>query len=148
MEPRISLELRDTHRQRNIEKSPKSVETGDMVLVHDPDHPRGFWKLAKVESLITSKDGVVRGAVLKVGSKSGPPTTLQRLLQLLYPLEISSESPTTNVTIHESSEPQTTSSKAHTEHKPKNKKQKRPGNEAVISLHVVSYAATGDIGMR
>ena len=106
------LELRDTHRQRNTEKSQKSMETGDMVLVHDPDHPRGFWKLAKVESLITGKDGVVRGAVLKVGSKSGPPTTLQRLLQLLYPLEISSESPTTNVTIHESSEPQTTSSKA------------------------------------
>ena len=67
--------------------------------------------MAKVESLITGKDGVVRGAVLKVGSKSSPPTTLQRPLQLLYPLEISSESPTTNVTIHESSEPQTTSSK-------------------------------------
>ena len=48
-----------------------------MVMVHDPDNPRGFWKLAKVESLITSKDEVVRGAVLKVGSKSGPPTTLQ-----------------------------------------------------------------------
>ena len=63
-----------------------------------------------VESLITSKDRVIRGAVLKVGSKSGPPTTLQRPLQLLYPLEISSESPATNVTVPESSEPQTGSS--------------------------------------
>ena len=68
--------------------------------------------MAKVERLIAGKDGVVRGAVLKVGSNSGPPTTLQRPLQLLYPLEISSESPATNVTVPESSEPQTTSCKA------------------------------------
>ena len=36
----------------------------------------------------------------------------------------------------------------YTEHKPKNKKWKKPGNEAVVSLHVVSYPAAGDIGMR
>ena len=82
-------------------------------MVHDPDHPRGFWKLAEVESLITSKDGIVRGAVLKVGSKSGPPINHTATpLQLLYPLEISSESPATNVTVPESSESQTTPSKA------------------------------------
>ena len=36
----------------------------------------------------------------------------------------------------------------YTEHKPKNKKWKKPRNEAVVSLHVVSYPAVGDIGMR
>ena len=71
------LELRDTHRQRSTENSQKSIETGDMVLIHDQDHPRGFWKMAKVLSLITGKDGVVRGAVLKVAAQRGPPTTLQ-----------------------------------------------------------------------
>lgn len=77
MEPRVSPRVeRHSPRQRNTEKSQKSVKTGDMVLVHDPDHSRGFWKLAKVEHLITDKDGVVCGTVLKVGSKSGPPTTL------------------------------------------------------------------------
>lgn len=71
------LELRDTHRQRNTKNSQKSVEAGDLVLVRNQDHPRGFWKMARVQSLITGKDGVVRGAALKVTSKSGPPTTLQ-----------------------------------------------------------------------
>ena len=41
------LELRDTHCQRSTENSHKSIETGDMVLIHDQDHPRGLWKMAK-----------------------------------------------------------------------------------------------------
>ena len=69
-----------------------------MVLIHDQDHPRGFWRMARVQSLNTGKDGVVHGAALKVASKSGPPTTLRRLLQLLHPLEISSNSSITAVT--------------------------------------------------
>ena len=80
-----------------------------MVLVHDQDHPRGFWKMARVQSLITGKDGVARGATLKVASKSGTPTTLQRPLQLLFPLEVSSDSPTTNVM-----EPESESTKQQT----------------------------------
>ena len=68
------------------------------MLIHDQDHPRGFWKIARVQSLITGKDGVVRGASLKVASKGGPPTTLQRPLQLLYPLEIESSSSVTDAT--------------------------------------------------
>ena len=40
--------------------------------------------------MIISKDGEVRGATLKVGSKDGTSTVLQRPLQLLYPLEINS----------------------------------------------------------
>ena len=75
-----------------------STETGDMVFIHDQDHPRGFWKMAKVLSLITGKDGVVRGATLKVAAQSGPPTILQRPLQLLYPLEIGTKPPITEET--------------------------------------------------
>ena len=41
---------------------------------------------------------MVRGAVLKVASRNGLPTTLQCPLQLLYPLEISSEPPATTTT--------------------------------------------------
>ena len=75
---RISLELRDTHHQRSMENSRKSIETGDMALIHDQYHPRGFWKMARrVLSLITGKDGVVRVAALKVAAQSGPPTTLR-----------------------------------------------------------------------
>ena len=44
------LELRDTHYQRNTEKSQKSMEAGDLVLVHNQDHPRGFgrWRECRV----------------------------------------------------------------------------------------------------
>lgn len=150
MEPRVSPRVeRHSPRQRNTEKSQKSVKTGDMVLVHDPDHSRGFWKLAKVEHLITDKDGVVCGTVLKVGSKSGPPTTLQRPLQLLYPLEISSESPATNVTVPESSESQTTPSKARElEREPP--VSPRPRREAVVrgrrlvrQFHMIRHGIRG-----
>ena len=37
------------------------------MLVHKENHPRGFWKLAKVLDLIVSNDGQVRGATIKVG---------------------------------------------------------------------------------
>ena len=87
------LELRDAHRQRRSKGSKSALTAGDVVLVHDQDRPRRFWKLARVQGLITGRDGVVRGASLKVASPNGPPTILQRPLQLLYPLEISSEPP-------------------------------------------------------
>ena len=47
-----------------------------------------------MQSLISGKDGEVRGAILKVGSKDGSSTVLQRPLQLIYPLEVNS-GPTT-----------------------------------------------------
>ena len=42
-----------------------------------------------VEKLLTGQDGLVRGAVLRVSSRNGRATILQRPLQLLYPLEVS-----------------------------------------------------------
>ena len=60
---------------------------GEIVLLHD-DGPRGFWKLAKIERLITGKDERVRGAVIQVPATNGQTTVLQHPLQLFYPLEI------------------------------------------------------------
>lgn len=80
--------LRDAHRQLHSSTS-TTVSVGDIVLVHDKDHPRGFWKMAKVQKLIVGTDGQIRGAVLKVADKSGRPITLQRPVQLLYPLGVS-----------------------------------------------------------
>jgi hypothetical protein len=82
------LELRDAHRQTNVGGTPTPVKIGDIVLIHDQDHPRGFWKVARVEKLITGRDGLVRGAALRLPSKNGQQTTLQHPLQLIYPLEI------------------------------------------------------------
>ena len=44
--------------------------------------------MAKIQRLLSGKDGLNRGAVLKVANKSGRLTTLQRPLQLLYPLGV------------------------------------------------------------
>ena len=68
-----------------------------MVLVHDDNHPRTFWRLGRVEQLIQGSDGHVRGAVVRVSSKTGS-TTWRRPLQRLYPLEIKQPDAETPVT--------------------------------------------------
>ena len=60
------LELRDVHRQKRSTSTSTSIRVGDVILVHDQDHPRGFWKMARVRKHITGRDGQTRGAVLKL----------------------------------------------------------------------------------
>ena len=47
-----------------------------MVVVHDSDMPKGFWKIGRVMKLITGKDDQVRGAVLRVAARGEQATTL------------------------------------------------------------------------
>ena len=61
--------------------------------MHDDSHPRGFWKIARIKSLIVGKDGRVRGAVLRVASTGRRESILQRPLQRIYPLEIKNLTP-------------------------------------------------------
>ena len=83
------IELRDCHCHTGVNSgSHPPVMVGDIALVHDQDHPRTFWRLAKVEKLIESSDNKVRRARVRVGSKSGRSSFLRRLVQLLYPLEV------------------------------------------------------------
>ena len=79
------IELRETHRHADHSRAPSTVSVGDIVIILDEGLPRGFWKLGKVEKLIAGRDGAVRGAVLSLSSGTG---TLQRPIQLLYPLEV------------------------------------------------------------
>ena len=71
------LELRESHRHQHSTKSLYPIDVGDIVVVHDQDHPRGFWKLAKVEKLLIGKDNHVRGARLRLPLKNGHVTILQ-----------------------------------------------------------------------
>jgi len=82
------LELRECHRYSRGRESTTTVEVGDIVLLYDDALPRSFWKLARVQKLITGRDGKTRGAIVKVPAKSGGTTTLRRPVQLFYPLEI------------------------------------------------------------
>jgi len=81
------VELREAHRF-NSGSPESSIAVNDLVMLHGEGRPRGFWKLAKVENLMIGSDGRIRGATVRVSSKDGTTTTLQRPLSLLYPLEI------------------------------------------------------------
>ena len=55
-----------------------------MVVIEEDDKPRRLWKLGRIIELITSKDGHIRAAVLRVAGNC----ILQRPIQKIYPLEI------------------------------------------------------------
>ena len=82
------IELRNSHRHsaKNATRTPVAV--GDIVVVHHEDLPRGLWRLARVGSLVTGTDGLVRGATIRVKSRGNKSSTLKRPLSCLYPLEI------------------------------------------------------------
>jgi len=60
---------------------------GDVVIIRSEEKNLAQWKLGVVDDLTTGRDGVVRGAKLRSSDSS-----LERLLQHLYPLELSCDS--------------------------------------------------------
>ena len=80
------VELRESHRQPK--KNPPTqplITAGDIVVVHDENLPRGFWKLGRVEEVIAGRDGRVR---VKLAARNRQQRLIHRPIQLLYPLEI------------------------------------------------------------
>ena len=67
-------------------KSQSAPCVGNVVLIKD-DLPRGCWRLGKLLSLVTSRDGQIRSA--KVYLCSGG--IIARPLNLLYPVEASNK---------------------------------------------------------
>ena len=62
------------------------------MLMYDDSHQRGFWRLARLQKLVTGVDGLLKGAVIRVQSKGEKgTTTLRRPVTHLYPLETSCE---------------------------------------------------------
>ena len=80
------LQLRECH-QQSVKGKPQPLKQGDIVLVHNEKHPRGLWKIAKIERLLEGADGQVRGAVVRVPSKSSS-KVLRHPLNCLYLLEV------------------------------------------------------------
>ena len=63
-------ELRELHRNYGQRCSGAPIiSVGDVVVVHDDNLPRGFWKLGLVEELFKGRDGIARGALVRVASK-------------------------------------------------------------------------------
>ena len=85
------LQLRECHRYGpKTDVKGNSLSEGDVVLIHSDNKLRGFWKLGRVQRLVKGDNGHVRGATLKVPSRTGQTTILRRPLRCLYPLEVNS----------------------------------------------------------
>ena len=80
-------DLREVHRINNG-KNPET-QIGDVVLIKEDNAHRGNWKMGVVSDLITGKDGIARGAKVRIAGK-GKPDFLYRPLQKLYPFEVKS----------------------------------------------------------
>ena len=85
------LELRTNHRSHDKQKGENTISIGQVVLIHDENHPHGHWKLALLERLIKGSDGQIRGARVRIHSEGNHTSILNRPVQRLYPLEVSSE---------------------------------------------------------
>ena len=46
------------------------LKQGDIDIVHNDKQVQGLWKLAKIERSLEGTDGLIRGAVIRVPSKS------------------------------------------------------------------------------
>ena len=57
------------------------------------DLPQGSWRIVVIQELLPSRDGEIRGAILRATSRRGKPTTLKRPVQKLFPLEASVQDP-------------------------------------------------------
>ena len=63
--------IRQQHLYQKSKNISEKLMVGDIVLIYDDKRiPRNQWRLGKVEELIISKDGNIRGAKLVVVSKS------------------------------------------------------------------------------
>ena len=68
----------------------RRISVGDVVLIKDDElSVRTQWRMGKVLELVKGRDGQIRGAKLKVLSKTGKQTAVFRPLQRLIPFEIS-----------------------------------------------------------
>ena len=82
------VDLREFHRSKATGKV--HIHEGDVVLVKEDNLKRNQWKMGLIEDLIRGKDGIVRGATVRLCSK-GKRELLSRPIQKLFPLELRME---------------------------------------------------------
>lgn len=67
------------------------LKVRDVVILKDDSIQRAFWKLAKVETLLPERDGIVRAAIVTVQRGTNLSQSTQRLrrpLRQLIPIEV------------------------------------------------------------
>ena len=81
------LDLREHEKNKGNKEA--AVKKGDIVLIYEDNVKRTEWKMGRVEELLPGKDGITRGVKVRTCGK-GKYELLNRPLQKLYPLEVSS----------------------------------------------------------
>ena len=81
------LDLREHEKNKGNKEA--AVKKGDIVLIYEDNVKRTEWKMGRVEELLPGKDGITRGVKVRTCGK-GMYELLNRPLQKLYPLEVSS----------------------------------------------------------
>ena len=59
------------------------LKEGDIVIVKNDKTNRNFWRLGKIEELISGDDGMVRAAKVRVSNENGKSDVLRRSIQHL-----------------------------------------------------------------
>ena len=83
------LELRQHHTMHQKKKT-LDAKKGDVVLIHEDNVKRRKWNLGVIDEVIVGRDGAIRGATVRKIGGDGSKQIIQRPVQKLYPLEISS----------------------------------------------------------
>ena len=91
------LSLRESSKSNLKDSDNGPIAVGDKVILRNDNTRRMFWKLAKVDKLLPSSDGVVRSAKVRVNGEGGKPITLRRPIQHLIPLEVRATTKEENV---------------------------------------------------
>ena len=94
--------LREHHRL-NSRTTKNSLKPGAIVLIQQEGVSKSRWKLGRVDRLIEGKDGIIRGAVLKVVSNDRI-YTVERPIQRLCLLELYAEESNVKGTIPDQTE--------------------------------------------
>ena len=87
------LSLREHHRLEARKQQTTAIKVDDVVVVEEDNVQRTFWRLGRIERLITGSGGIVRGAAVKIGERNKASTVIERPIQELYPLETHQTSP-------------------------------------------------------
>ena len=81
--------LRESQQQNSRQRSTKA-KVGDIIIIYDEKEHRHLWRVGKIERLIISNDGQIRGAEVKVAKTN---VIIRRPVNRLYPLITSTDKP-------------------------------------------------------
>ena len=84
--------LRENAQVNGKRQKTEQLKEGDIVIVKNDKTNRNFWRLGKIEELISDDDGMVRAAKVRVSNENGKSDMLRRSIQHLVLLEVSQDS--------------------------------------------------------